>query len=305
MRRWILGLVILLGSLPALAQSPVINPISGYCDLGGSKAQVSGLGSTNYQQGDIPGCTISIYLHGTLTLATLYADDAFTPLANPFTAVVGSSPNAGFYIAWAAVNQAYDIVASGGTVPNTYPAPQTIKEIFLGGSGGGGGTTPCGVLYDIQINDPLGTFGCDSGIGQINPTTHTITEQIASMSLQVNVSDTTHSGQICQGHSTGSAVDSAFCTQPSATFSPTPTGGYGLFPPDNSPTSLSQAIGISNLTPVNVVTQYGTLPFYKTAWGNVAGAVSYEDLYPLWTTGCESPATCNDLIATPDSAAAE
>jgi hypothetical protein len=270
MRGWLAGLVILLGSLPALAQTT--NPVSGYCDLGGSKAQVSGLGSTNYQQGDIPGCTISVYLHGTLSLATIYADGSSTPLSNPFTAVVSTSPNAGFYIFWAATGQAYDVVASGGTSPNTYPAPQTIKEIFLGGGGGGGGSNcPVGVLYDIQFFLSTGNCGSDTGIGQINPTTHTITEYIASMAQQVNVSDATHSGQVCQGHSTGSAVDSAYCTQPSATFSPTPTGGYGTFPPDNAPTAIGNVATVSSITPTNIVTQYGTLPFFPTHFVSPTG----------------------------------
>lgn len=299
MRSWLAGLVILLGSLTAAAQGPSTNPVSGYCDLGGSKAQVSGLGSTNYLQGNIPGCTITVYLHGTTSLATIYADDAGTPLTNPFTAVVSTSPNAGYYIFWAAVNQGYDVVASGGVAPNTYPAPQTIKEVYLGGSGGGGTSNcPAGVLYDIQLYLSSGNCTSDTGIGQINTVTHTLTEQIASLSQQVDVSDATHSGLICQGHSTGSTVDSAFCTQPSATFSPTPTGGYGLFPPDNAPTTLNQTLRISSTTPTNVTTAYGAIPFYPTTWATAGGQVSYENLWPLWTSNCPSPATCADLIST-------
>lgn len=153
---WVL-LAIVIGFAPLhlFAQT---NPVTGYCDLGGTLAQVSGLGSTNYLQGNIPGCRISVYLHGTMTLATIYADDNNTPLSNPFTAVVSTSPNAGFYIFWAATGQGYDVVASGGTAPNTYPSPQTIKEVYLGGGGSGGGCAVSGLpLYAIVSNSPVGT----------------------------------------------------------------------------------------------------------------------------------------------------
>jgi hypothetical protein len=53
------------------------------------------LQATDYQQGIIPGCNVSVYLHGTQTLATIYADDNNTPLSNPFTANVATSPNSG------------------------------------------------------------------------------------------------------------------------------------------------------------------------------------------------------------------
>lgn len=301
MRRWLAGLVVLFGSLTAYAQSgPATNPVSGYCDLGGSKAQVSGLGSTNYQQGSIPGCTVSVFLHGTETLATIYADDNNTPLTNPFTAVVGASPNSGFYIFWAAVNQGYDIVASGGTAPNTYPAPQTIKEVYLGGSGGGTSNCPTGSLYDIQINDPLGDCGSDVGIGQINPTTHTITEYIASMAQQVNVSDATHNGLVCQGASNGSTVYGAYCTVPSSTFGSGTGPGYAVFPPDAAPTTAGQVQSLVSSTPTNVTTAYGTLPGYKMQWSSaVTGLVNYENLDDLWTANCPLPGSpCSDLIAT-------
>jgi len=82
--------------------------------------------STNYQQGIIPGCTISVFLSGTQTPATIYSDGNKTPLSNPFTANGPSSPNAGAWIFWAAAPVTYDVVASGGIPPNTYPSPVTL-----------------------------------------------------------------------------------------------------------------------------------------------------------------------------------
>ena len=126
-------------------------PVSGYCTLGGSKANVSGLGSTNYQQGIIPGCTVSVFIHGTSTLATIYADSTSTPLSNPFTANLYSSPNSGGWIFWASTGACYDVVGSGGIVGsilNTYPAPVTLVETCPGGGGGG---TPNGSLGEPQV----------------------------------------------------------------------------------------------------------------------------------------------------------
>lgn len=287
-------------SLPLLAQST--NPVTGYCDLGGSKAQVSGLGSTNYQQGDIPGCTISVYLHGTQTLATLYADDNNTPLSNPFTAVVSPSPNAGFYIFWAEVNHGYDVVASGGTPPNTYPAPQTIKEVFLGGSGGGGGT-PCGILYDIQLNDPLGTFGCDSGIFYENPTTHTANLGTPSVGGTVVVQGPTDGTVTAAGANAQSVLGAGYLVLKTAAAPVTSPGAIGvgfLSPsggtpdaytvPPTAPASVGQVWGAVSVS--GDITQAGWI-------NNPNGQVSCENWVTAWSCNANAPLTTNDVTPTP------
>ena len=254
-------------------------------------------------------------------LATIYSDPGLSvPLANPFQAdfygnyvfyvpagtyhVQQSGPQVAVtdipYIVFGAggggggnitfehngvtvgVEPKYNMVDTGTAIWTVTDDPTNTRVNAQIAASGGGGGLPAGVLYDIQINDPLNSFGSDTGVGQINPTTHTITELIASLGQQVNVSDTTHNGQICQGHTTGSAIDSAYCTQPSATFSPTPTGGYGTFPPDTAPTAMGQVVTVASDTPVNVVTQYGTLPFYHlsfaapSAVGNCSGLAALD-----------------------------
>ena len=82
LKKFILALLLI---SPSVAMGAV-DPISGYCDLGASQATVSGLLSSNYQQGLIPYCTVTVYLTGTTTLATIYSDSSSTPLTNPFTA---------------------------------------------------------------------------------------------------------------------------------------------------------------------------------------------------------------------------
>lgn len=119
--------------------------IQGYCDRGGTHALVSGLPATNWQLGNIPACTVTVYLTGTTTKATLYADSLGTPLGNPFTATTSTSPNPGYWIFWAPVGQGYDVTMSGGggvpsctTQPNCYAIPITKTDLKVGGGGGGG-----------------------------------------------------------------------------------------------------------------------------------------------------------------------
>jgi hypothetical protein len=103
---------------PMFSQTGVV---SGYCNLGATQANTSGLKSTNYLQGVIPDCTVKVYLTGTTTLATIYSDSLSTPLTNPFTANADAS-----WLFYAATGQSYDIVLSGGTSPNVYSSPVTV-----------------------------------------------------------------------------------------------------------------------------------------------------------------------------------
>lgn len=113
--------------------------LSGYCTLGSSQALVQGLPSSNYQLGVIPSCTVTVYLTGTTTPATIYANGSGGALGNPFTA-----PSSGQWAFFAATNVGYDVVLSGGSPPNTYPAPVTFTDVLIGGGGGGNcGYPPC------------------------------------------------------------------------------------------------------------------------------------------------------------------
>lgn len=71
-----------------------------------------------------PFCTITVYLNGTLTPATIFSDNAGTPKANPFTADAK-----GFWFFYAA-NGRYDVRLSGGGLP----APFTLADYSLSNS---------------------------------------------------------------------------------------------------------------------------------------------------------------------------
>jgi hypothetical protein len=156
-------LIALGGTSGAFGQS--ILPIGGFCDQGGVSAATSGLNSTNKLQGIIPSCTVTVYLTGTQTLATLYANAAGDPLSNPFTATALGGSLPGQYIFWASTSSCYDVVGSGGISPNAYPAPVPLKTGACIGSGGGGST---GVTSLQAIGNPALTgaviIACGSGL---------------------------------------------------------------------------------------------------------------------------------------------
>jgi len=104
--------------------------VSGYCNAGATKASASNVKSTNYQQGVIPSCTVTVYITGTQTLATIYADNTGTSLSNPFTANSASSINSGYWLFYAASSQGYDVVLSGGVSPNMYTYPVTLTGMY-------------------------------------------------------------------------------------------------------------------------------------------------------------------------------
>jgi hypothetical protein len=141
MMKKLILLLFVFSAVNAAAQTAAFN---GYCTLGAAHATISGLNASNYQQGMIPSCTVTVYLTGTLTKATLYADAGGTPLTNSFTANTNAS-----WLFYAATGAGYDVVMSGGTSPNTYPSPVTLTGLMAGGGSGGGVTS---------INSTAGAF---------------------------------------------------------------------------------------------------------------------------------------------------
>jgi hypothetical protein len=142
-----LALLVCLAVLAPAAQA--MERAYGFCSQGGVRVYVSNVGSTapspsfatTYWQQSYPNCTVTVYLTGTTTLATIYSDNSSTPLANPFTA----SSN-GYWKFYAADGR-YDVRFSGTGITS----PFTTADILLCdpatcGGGGGGGTTPHNLL---------------------------------------------------------------------------------------------------------------------------------------------------------------
>lgn len=102
----------------------------GNCEQGGNVVVTNGQSSTTKVQQSFPTCTVTVYLTGTTTPATIYSDNSSTPLSNPFTADVTG------HWGWYAANGRYDVQLSGGGIS----APFTISDILLSDPAGGGTT---------------------------------------------------------------------------------------------------------------------------------------------------------------------
>lgn len=149
-------LAMLLASTTALAQT---GPITSYCQLGATQANVTNILSTNFQEGVVPSCTVQVYLTGTFTPATIYSNGSSGALSNPFTA----NPDGSFTF-WAATGQGYDAVLSGGVVPIVYPNAKTISALYPANNSGGGAGTVTSVSLTVPswlsvTGSPITTSG--------------------------------------------------------------------------------------------------------------------------------------------------
>lgn len=131
----------------AIAQT---SAVTGFCDQGATKAQMYGVASVNYQQGIVPSCTVTVYLTGTTTKATLFRDSNGDPLGNPFTATTK-----GQWLFYVASGNGYDVVLSGGIYPNVYTSPVTITGLNPSGSGVYCALTGCTITGNLGV---LGSF---------------------------------------------------------------------------------------------------------------------------------------------------
>lgn len=143
MNKILLVLSFCLLSLPALA----IERAQGFCEQGGQRAVTIGLNSSNYVQKSYPSCTVTIFLTGTATLATIYSDSAMTAKANPFAA---STTGAWFFYA---ADGNYDVQLSGAGIGAPFKLYTDLLLISsTGGGGGGTGTvTNTGTLTSGQL----------------------------------------------------------------------------------------------------------------------------------------------------------
>ncbi len=126
-------LLVALLALPLQAREK----LQGWCEQGGQTVTTSGVVSTTFVQRSYKSCTVTVYLSGTLTLATIYADNSSTPKANPFTA---SALGLWFFYA---NDGRYDVSFSGGGIAS----PFTLGDFSLLDLSGG---------YITSINSQTG-----------------------------------------------------------------------------------------------------------------------------------------------------
>lgn len=131
--------------------------LQGYCEKGGEVVVTDGRSSTTRVQRSYPSCTITVYVNGTLTPATIYSDYSSTPLANPFTADTSG------YWSFVVDSGRYDVKMSG----SGFTSPVTRSGLWVAsGGGGGGGSVGPGTIDRIPRFDTTTTIA-DSVLGQI------------------------------------------------------------------------------------------------------------------------------------------
>lgn len=153
-------------------------PFQNQCTTGNTPAQTQGMKSTNTLMASYPRCTVTVYLHNTTTLATIYSDEIGTPLANPFTATASG----GFQF-FSSVGQ-YDIKLSGG-LNGGFPSPVTLSAVTVSAPTGGGGVNPG------NTNFPLG--GYQSSAALINPFQVQTDSTLTRLITKLPIVDPTHS----------------------------------------------------------------------------------------------------------------
>lgn len=165
--------IVLLISPILFAQTGVVQ---GHCYLGGQKVITSGTNSSNYANGIVPACLVTVYLTGTTTKQTI-TTTAGGALANPFTANAASAVDPGGWAFRAATNVGLDVVMSGGggvpsctTAPNCYTTPVTLTDVYPSQS-----FSPVGGVISAEGTAPItvnGTSGMpETGAVTIDCTT--------------------------------------------------------------------------------------------------------------------------------------
>ena len=151
MKKGLLLLILALISAPMFSQNAAI-PLQ-QCLQNATQASVSGLKSTNYQQGMVPSCSVTVYLTGTTTKASIFSDVGGTVLGNPFTASIS-----GQFLAYASISNQYDVVLSNSvqTPLPGYLSPVAFVGLGAGGGGGGSGcTNNCTITNAQTLNSAL------------------------------------------------------------------------------------------------------------------------------------------------------
>lgn len=133
--------------------------VNGLCSKGGVKPSTATIPSSTNVVGSYPGCTVTVYTTGTMTLATIYSNNSGTTKANPFTA----DATTGAYFFYSE-DANVDIRLSGGGIPSplTIGAEPVIDPFFTGTDS----LTPRQVsskLGDILSVKDYGALGSGSG----------------------------------------------------------------------------------------------------------------------------------------------
>lgn len=130
--------------------------LQGYCEKGGQQVSTQGYASSTRVQRSYASCTVTVYLAGSVTLATIYADDAGTPKANPFTAA-----SDGYWWLYADEGR-YDVQLSGGGISPTFTRGDFRVGSTVANVHGYAGSNLGARLQACHDAAPAGGWTCDA-----------------------------------------------------------------------------------------------------------------------------------------------
>ena len=152
MKKFLQFVLFIMLSIPLYAQNAAVNR---YCDLAAAQAATSGLLSSNYQQGLIPQCTVTVFYTGTHTLAPIYEEiggtgtvwyvtvtDGGAYSVCPSDVIISGGSGTGATATLSCSGTSPSIIVSGVTVTNPGSGFQTPPAVsFTGGTGSGAAAT--------------------------------------------------------------------------------------------------------------------------------------------------------------------
>lgn len=290
MVRILKALLILSGLLLGASTAQAHERFWNYCQKGGNKVSTQGLLSSQPFQQSYPGCTVHVYVAGTLDLATLYSDNQTptpTALSNPFVA------NSDGYFEFYATGGRYDVqlTASAGSPIWSWGDIQLCDPFGPNadsgcGSGGGGGS-PAPPIYSVQFNNPLGAFDGTSTFLE-TPQSGSAPNQVVALNVNSgstleidSILDPSNNFSFNQGHQW-------FITSNSANYDGSTNDGFTAMVGDAStPPQTSGAI-----TGSNAMVSSGTLTVTATG---ANGLFTRPGMYAYFT-GCTAATQLNGNI---------
>jgi hypothetical protein len=122
--------------------------------------------------------TVTVYVSGTATIASIFDDNGITPKANPFT-----GPSTGLIFFYAA-DGVYDVLFTGGTpaLGSGYQISAVQLDDTLGLSSGSGGITSLNALTALTQTFATGTAGSDFNVSS-SGTVHTFNLPVVTASV--------------------------------------------------------------------------------------------------------------------------
>lgn len=174
MRRWLFLLLLLGCGLAARADQRIY----GQCSQGGVKVNTGGLLSSTQVLASYPSCTVSVFVSGTLNLATIYADNARTAKADPFTAASDGS-----WFFYVPSGTRVDIQMSGGGLAS----PVTLGDVLAVDIASSPTLTQCVVAFSATPAFTANSCGVFSMTLTGNVTSSTITGSAAGQTEMFSI----------------------------------------------------------------------------------------------------------------------